>query len=132
MNESVKAKKASKNGWNGWNGDTINLVGVWVIASILLAFGVAMMASVVINDPSPITYIEGNLYETEWLNTSDKYIVDFCDSSHCETFILEQSHGAGYVYQNGPWKHFEVPVRFLVGLIFLLVGAYVMPKYRKK
>ena len=132
MNESVKAKKASKNGWNGWNGDTINLVGVWVIAIVLLALGVALMAGVVVNEPKPLSYTTDNWYQSEWLNTANRTLIDFCDYLSCETFEYERSFDTGYVLQNGPWTHFEVPVRLVVGIIFLLVGAYVMPKYRKK
>ena len=131
MNESVKAKKASKNGWNGWNGDTINLVGVWVIASIFLTLGATMMISVAFHNDGNVGYVSESFYQTEWANHSHFNYLETVEGYSGGVIWSESNDATGYIVLD-TYTSFLLPIRFVIALVFLILGIYAMPKTRRK
>lgn len=131
MNESVKAKKASKNGWNGWNGDTINLVGIWVIVAIFLTLGAVLMLNVVLYGQGEIGYYTSFGRTSEEWNQSALNYLETVEGYTGGVIWSETSESYAYVVERA-YSVFMLPTRFVIALVFLILGIYAMPKTRRK
>src|SRR3990167_5914208 len=127
MNESEKMNKASR---NSLNGDTFNIVGAWSLAVIFLTLGTILMLNVAIYGSEPVGLMERSTYVTEWLNQSDLSYFETVEGFIGGVVWSENDTEAGYAV-SASYRAFLLPIRFLIALVFLLLGAYIVPKAKR-
>ena len=125
----MKAEKVPK-ARNGLNGDTVNLAGAWSVAVIFLTLGMILMLNVAIYDSEAVGLVERSNYVTEWLNQSDLSYFETVEGFIGGVVWSENDTEAGYAV-SASYRAFLLPIRFLIALVFLLLGAYIVPKAKR-
>jgi len=128
MNESEKMKKVSR---NGLNGDTVNLVGAWAIVVIFLSLGVVMMLGVYLQNAGNVGYVGGSWEQSEWANRTRLNYIEGFNSFTYGVVWSESGDATGYLVRE-TYSSFLLPIRFIIALVFLLLGTYAMPKSRSR
>ena len=128
MNESEKMKKASR---NSLNGETLNLAGAWAIAVVFLTLGVVMMLGVYLQNAGNVGYVGGSWEQSEWANRTRLNYIEGFDSFTYGLVWSETGDATGYLVRE-TYGSFVLPIRFVIALVFLLLGAYAMPKSRSR
>ena len=125
----MNAEKVPKSR-NGLNGDTVNLAGAWSVAVIFLTLGMILMLNVAIYDSEAVGLVERSNYVTEWLNQSDLSYFETVEGFIGGVVWSENDTEAGYAV-SASYRAFLLPIRFLIALVFLLLGAYIVPKAKR-